>query len=1330
MKAILQLLTRLRSLPIPKKMMVGLPVVLGILLVLVLLHRTILNRNWTYTLILGAIILVFLALFLIVRFLQGRRDKKEGEEFHGDVSASIRGGGGPADQQEYEREFQQLLRDYIARLRKRGRSLYTIPWYMVIGESSSGKSMMISKSSLHFDDRTQRVKGTGGTLYVDWWLAMEGVVLDTAGRLSITQVEVQDKEQWDRFIAVLKRNRPHCPVNGVVVTVPVTSLLEDDAAEQERKADLIRVRLNDLQEGLGVQFPIWLVVTKSDLLVGFREFVDQLNLNQRYEMLGWSKEGDFSQPWSIDEFDAAFDTVLDRLRRWCLRMMSRTDLLDHEIATLNQFSKQFERIREPLRNYISKPLMQSTIRDPVFFRGFYFTSGIQQGDPIPAGSLSRVLSSGLLTADEVQDEGKAVFIRDFFRDKVFKEQGLIVRPTWAEESDRKARRLARVASICVAAIAVTVLGLSWLTYRKSGFPEMVRLAESLGPRAVERHLPEQQDLELEAKLREGIRRIEDWRKNWVSRFISGVGSASQIRGANNVYAGFIRERIVRPILQGNDYITRLAKLDRLSPPPDPKEFEAYLDCYRASYQGQRPPGAANFTQILKTRTAYADTDFGGKLSATMNSAIRHLEEHKDSSPAAWGVFPEKVPGAEDKSVDTATVFARVGGMLAAQIAEASGGAGLYWWPTLEKRARQAGDTLLREDPPPSVNDLDELGESLGKLREHVLTGPPGSEELSRHVRAFDSWIQSVTGAGDLGSSFARERDEMRRDMERGMVGVKQNLKENYAYLVQFTEAEVPVLTPTAQDFLGCLEELAKSQEQEYKWSGGAPDVSKPLSVDTDLEGSLASRPVILQASGQSPARWKSWDDPWSRWVTVVRKRQDATTLERNQDLATQYFQDKILTYLEAYDSGLETVGPRLATQYRQNALAALADFRNWLDRNLPGAHGLDIRGKIDERSAQIAYQYYSSMKTLMDDWESQVKQAWTKSPVDRQKLRIPDEMRDTPPSSFEKGMLPSQLKREWIPDYHQFQKASSNLIAPSHLVDDMGRLASNYECLATWAKKSIDEWEDYCGKTLETSDPCQDYLRYITGLGDTARPTTGIFARMLELAEQLKPKYPSKGAIPKEGWMDRERLVEAIDRCGDIRPDRLTLNQKDAVEAFRAKCKLWLALYDARRLTVSLQLSNGVKRYAYLRFDQGQGPYQRASAGGAVTGADWPPSDNTQKGAWQLILSSATSSTLAGDDFPITVVDSTDGQPGVWGLLQELIKRSRADPNEWNAGTWTIEAEEFSEGWRLHVKSLSDQKIIQTITLRAQANDEPTNPLELPSLDWEVWEELGQKKEG
>ncbi|HVO72409.1 MAG TPA: type VI secretion protein IcmF/TssM N-terminal domain-containing protein, partial [Ignavibacteriaceae bacterium] len=170
--------------------------------------------------------------------------------------------------------FRKQLESAISSLKKsklaKGKSgraaLYALPWYMIIGPSSAGKTTALQNSGLEFPFGKDAFKGVGGTRNCDWFFSTKGIFLDTAGRY-VTDSE--DNAEWIAFLEILKKNRRKKPVNGVIAALNIDEIINCSTSRLSEHAKNIRQRIDELIENLSVNFPVYFVFTKSDLIQGF-----------------------------------------------------------------------------------------------------------------------------------------------------------------------------------------------------------------------------------------------------------------------------------------------------------------------------------------------------------------------------------------------------------------------------------------------------------------------------------------------------------------------------------------------------------------------------------------------------------------------------------------------------------------------------------------------------------------------------------------------------------------------------------------------------------------------------------------------------------------------------------------------------------------------------------------------------------------------------------------------------------------------------------------------------------------------------------------------------
>jgi type VI secretion system protein ImpL len=359
--------------------------------------------------------------------------------------------------------------------------LYSRPWYMIIGPPGAGKTTAILNSGLRFPFAQGSVKGVGGTRNLDFWFADEAVVVDTAGRYtSQDSSAAEDREGWIRFLDLLRKHRPLQPINGAIVAIGVDTLLTADVAEIDRHADMIRRRLVELREGLEVSVPVYVVFTKADLMAGFTEFYDDLDVEQRRSVLGTTFDVGEPPPDST-RIAAAFDEVAEAVAdREAKRLQDELDT--RRRGLILGFPSQIAGLRNAVTRLLEGAFPSAAREGPARLRGFYFASGVQQGAP-----LDRLMGATAAVFDapvQVGRTGRAYFLNRLLMEVIFGEAGLV------EGTKRvKARRAAILTGGLVAtAVIFAVILVAWIasfmgamSYQKAVQTQAVAAAAALQP---------------------------------------------------------------------------------------------------------------------------------------------------------------------------------------------------------------------------------------------------------------------------------------------------------------------------------------------------------------------------------------------------------------------------------------------------------------------------------------------------------------------------------------------------------------------------------------------------------------------------------------------------------------------------------------------------------------------------------------------------------------------------------------------------------------------------------------------------------------------------------
>ncbi len=383
------------------------------------------------------------------------------------------------DRREEIQELQEQLNSAITTLKKSGggkflrksAALYDLPWYMMIGPPASGKSTAILHSGLSFpyvNESEAKIKGVGGTRNCDWWFTNEAVLLDTAGRYT---TEEEGQKEWLGFLDMLKKARKRKPINGVIVGISIPDLMGGDEDACEDYGKKIRKRIDELIKQLDIRFPVYVVFTKCDLLQGFVEFFGDMSREERSQVWGCTfSEEELRQAPVQTLFENDFDKLYQSLNR---RRLTR---LGYEIKVENKqavyfFPLQYRSIKARLSRFLGALFEPNPYQEQPIFRGFYFTSGTQEGAPIDnvIGAMSRAFGvSGVFSGAQSENTGetKSYFLKNLFTQVIFPDQGI----AGASSSAARRARLIRMASfggsLAIAVALIVSLTVSFIANKR------------------------------------------------------------------------------------------------------------------------------------------------------------------------------------------------------------------------------------------------------------------------------------------------------------------------------------------------------------------------------------------------------------------------------------------------------------------------------------------------------------------------------------------------------------------------------------------------------------------------------------------------------------------------------------------------------------------------------------------------------------------------------------------------------------------------------------------------------------------------------------------------
>lgn len=367
-----------------------------------------------------------------------------------------------AMQAEFSRAVAALKSSKLSR--KGQDALSVLPWYLVIGPPESGKSTALRNSGLKFpylSNRGGAGRSVSRTRHCDWWLTNEAVFLDAAGTYVSGE---EEREEWFAFLDTLGKYRPYRPLNGLVVAVSVGELMGDPQTAGEL-GQRIRERIDELTARLRVVVPIYVMITKCDLLTGFVEMFSDLPRSERGQIWGFTVPM-AAQPEAPSELLLKrFDELVSILEQRSVRRLGQERRLETR-ENIYQFPQRFDALRKNLAEFIQPLFLENVFQDTPVMRGVYFSSGTQEqrlperapitGDETVAGQPK--------APPEATAEGRSFFIWDVLTKVMFQDQKLAVRSSMEEIRQRKRRYV--LVGACMA-ITASLLVLPTVSFFKN-----------------------------------------------------------------------------------------------------------------------------------------------------------------------------------------------------------------------------------------------------------------------------------------------------------------------------------------------------------------------------------------------------------------------------------------------------------------------------------------------------------------------------------------------------------------------------------------------------------------------------------------------------------------------------------------------------------------------------------------------------------------------------------------------------------------------------------------------------------------------------------------------
>ena len=333
------------------------------------------------------------------------------------------------------REINEAITRYLQSVNRIGflkqSALYERPWFLVCGPEKSGKTQLLASSGLHFpltypSEQDGMVLDTGSG--ISWNFGNDAVWVDMPGAM----MSEGNTDEWQATVHALRQVRSERAIDGVVMVIDAKRVMDADPAGVKNMAGFLRKRLDELIVKWGIEFPVYLVLSKSDQILGFNELFRDPAGKWHEQILGASLSGEQQKGMPRHAFLEEFDLLTASLHDMRLRMLAK-ERNEQARRRICRFVIQYEGMQQKLGNLVAELFKPSSYEGKPVFRGFYFTSCREEaeekgGDTVTPINLSNTIMNHPLNPHRTErpdatrsGRRKRTEIRSFFTSPLFNE---------------------------------------------------------------------------------------------------------------------------------------------------------------------------------------------------------------------------------------------------------------------------------------------------------------------------------------------------------------------------------------------------------------------------------------------------------------------------------------------------------------------------------------------------------------------------------------------------------------------------------------------------------------------------------------------------------------------------------------------------------------------------------------------------------------------------------------------------------------------------------------------------------------------------------------------
>ncbi|SEB21438.1 type VI secretion system protein [Variovorax sp. YR216] len=273
-------------------------------------------------------------------------------------------------------------------------TLYTTPWFLFVGDASANVAELLALAA--GSRSTQDAAPAAGRPFWCWHRLASMVAIEVHPAVLGDPPDARERSLWYRALLDLAERRKRLPLNGIVVCVSASSLLQP-ARVRDELARRLRALVHEAAEHLRIQLPVYLVVTGLERIDGFDALRAALPAGVLEQALGHRLHNGTAPRVPADtQLDGLYDEIMQRMH--ALRMaLFRAERSPAQRHAIHAFVEHLRSLQPGLRSTADVLFGYGAGPRSPRWRGLYFTSTPSNGT---AGAFAQDLFTRFLPSDQ------------------------------------------------------------------------------------------------------------------------------------------------------------------------------------------------------------------------------------------------------------------------------------------------------------------------------------------------------------------------------------------------------------------------------------------------------------------------------------------------------------------------------------------------------------------------------------------------------------------------------------------------------------------------------------------------------------------------------------------------------------------------------------------------------------------------------------------------------------------------------------------------------------------------------------------------------------------